>query len=321
MKEKLGIIGSVLAAAIFFGVFYFFSGFWNFTKMGSCLKVSAQEQALVSSEEEMKILQLTDVQFESYLEQSAVFRSIKGVVKNTDPDLIVFTGDVLHNGGRAGHLDAFIDFMDKFQTPWAVVLGNHDYKADVSVEEQCEKYEDSEYCIFRRGTLDDSYGNYYYNLIKDGRIAYSLIFMDSGLNGFTEAQVAWYEETLRAAEAENGGETVPSFAFYHIPTVETAYAAALYENDERIGTGRIGEDVNMQTTDSRFFDTLLELGSTRAVFYGHDHVNDAILNYKGIQLCYGVKTGRTSYYDEALQGGNLITVYASGGFSVERILI
>ena len=36
------------------------------------------------------------------------------------------------------------------------------------------------------------------------------------------------------------------------------------------------------------FDTALELGSTSGFFCGHDHYNNASIEYKGIRLTYGM---------------------------------
>ena len=51
---------------------------------------------------------------------------------------------------------------------------------------------------------------------------------------------------------------------------------------------------------------------------GHDHKNNFSINYKGIRLSYGLKTGYGSYYDRQLVGGTLLTVTDSG-ISLEHI--
>ena len=50
------------------------------------------------------------------------------------------------------------------------------------------------------------------------------------------------------------------------------------------------------------FETMIELGSTEAIFYGHDHVNNIVLEYQGITLCYGYSVDYFAYWQIAKQG-------------------
>ena len=43
------------------------------------------------------------------------------------------------------------------------------------------------------------------------------------------------------------------------------------------------------------FETMQELGSTDSVFVGHDHLNNFSLNYKGIDLNYGMSIDYLAY--------------------------
>ena len=43
------------------------------------------------------------------------------------------------------------------------------------------------------------------------------------------------------------------------------------------------------------FETVLEKGSTQALFYGHDHLNNFVLEYKGIKLVYGHSIDYSAY--------------------------
>ena len=69
------------------------------------------------------------------------------------------------------------------------------------------------------------------------------------------------------------------------------------ENVEHI-TGIIGEEdpyVYCSGIDEELFDTALELGSTTAFFFGHDHYNSMILSYNGIKLSYGYSLDYLAY--------------------------
>ena len=50
------------------------------------------------------------------------------------------------------------------------------------------------------------------------------------------------------------------------------------------------------------FETMLELGSTKAMFYGHDHLNNIVFEYKGIILSYGYSIDYLAYSDIDLVG-------------------
>lgn len=312
-------LSRVLASTVAASSAFFWSGFWNSKKLDTCLTIDKQNHTLIANEPEIKILQITDVQFSDYSEEITAFKAIKNTIDKADPDLIVFTGDNLDNHSKKTHLDSFISYMDGYEAPWALVMGNHDYKSNVPLKEQCEAYEASEYCLFEEGNIENSYGNYSYTITYQNSPVFSLIFMDSKTDGFEKEHVAWYQKTAR--KLKHKSELLPNFLFYHIPTVETVYAAEAYKANEALGDGEINENPDKQTTDVGFFDKVVETGSTKAIFYGHDHLNNAFLNYRGIALCYGLKTGTNSYHRTRLQGGNLITLNVNGEFSVERLYI
>ena len=238
-----------------------------------------------------------------------------------NPDLIVFTGDNLSDNSKVQNLESFIKFMDKFKLPWAVVMGNHDYNSLATMQQQCAMYEQSKYCLFKKGNLQNSNGNYYYNIQFKNQLKFSLIFMDSQVTGFDESQVQWYRQTVCKITEQNNNTVLPSFVFFHIPTLQTVEAVQLYQNNQTTGTGQIREQVCAQEKETGFFDQVVNLNSTKALFYGHDHVNNAVIDYNGIKLCYGLKTGPNSYRDSDLNGGSLITIKSSGNFEIKNVFI
>ena len=317
--QSITFLSRVLASAVAATSTFFWSGFWDSKTLNPCLTIDKQNHTLIANESEIKILQITDVQFSNYYEEVAAFKAIRATIDKADPDLIIFTGDNLDNHSKATHLDSFISYMDGYKAPWALVMGNHDYHSDVSLEEQSQAYEASEFCLFEKGEINDSYGNYSYTITYKNSPVFSLLFMDSKTDGFTKEHVSWYGKTIHSLKQQ--GENLPNFLFYHIPTIETVYAANAYKENEILGDGEMNEAPDKQTTDVGFFDSVVEMGATKAIFYGHDHLNNAFLHYRGIQLCYGLKTGTNSYYRTRLQGGNLITLNVNGEFTVDRIYI
>ena len=47
--------------------------------------------------------------------------------------------------------------------------------------------------------------------------------------------------------------------------------------------------------EEQMFETMLELGSTKAMFFGHDHLNNAVMDYKGIIFSYGYSVDYFAY--------------------------
>lgn len=290
----------------------------NFTAYGTSLVVNEEKQTLSFSGESLKILQLSDVQTSNLVESAIAYPMLKRLVGRTEPDLIVLTGDNISNGSQMVVLDTFIRLMDSFEIPWTLVFGNHDIKSAVSPEDICKAYEESEYCLFKKGNIEQRYGNYFYKIEHDGEVIYSLIFMDSSNSNFTEEQVEWYESSIKEISSDSG-YIVPSFVFYHIPIAETAAAHEAYALDPTIGSGRQISEARVQDVNTGFFEAALALGSTKALFFGHDHRNNTHIYYKGVLFCYATKTGRTVYYEPDSLGGNLITLYSDASFTVERI--
>ena len=90
--------------------------------------------------------------------------------------------------------------------------------------------------------------------------------------------------------------------FYHIPLPEVndawersqageADAIAVpfaVHNGDPAKYGERGEDPCNPKYNSGFFDVILEQGSTTGMYFGHDHINNFIINYKGVDFAYGV---------------------------------
>ena len=290
-------------------------------KYVSCLDVDKTTNTLTTKSEEIKILQLTDTQISSVAESVLMLDIVKKTIKKSKPDMIVLTGDNISDFSTQETAQYLVKFMDSFKLPWALVFGNHDYNSLVSAKDLSSLYETSEYCLYKTGTIEDSYGNYTYTIKKNNKSIYSLIFMDSGKTGFNNKHVEWYENEINKITLQSNGEVVNSMVFFHIPIEEIGLAYNLYQEDTSIGSGVKNEPFCIQDTNVGLFNKALELGSTKAFIFGHDHINNLVLDYKGIKLCYGLKSGKTSYYYATMQGGNLYTITANNQLKIDRIYV
>lgn len=162
-------------------------------------------------------------------------------------------------------------------------------------------------------------------------------------------QVEWYETEINRMNAENraviqsiqgnkkGGlyeqyGTVKTHAFFHIPLVEMADAWTEFsENDFKdtedfkyidgiIAEG--GRKIYCGLGEDELFEKMLELGSTKAIHNGHDHVNSTTFQYKGITFSYGYSIDYFAYsgIDKlgSQRGNTMITLKPDGTFNIDK---
>lgn len=292
------------------------------------------------------VLQITDVHILNDEKKDAkAFKTITAMVEKSNPDMIVVTGDITSEKENYTAFKTFCTFMEKFDIPWAFVFGNHEgldiaYEPDEVLDpgKIADKETLSDYlasldnCIYERGDETvDGMGNYYYNVTdENGKVITSLIMMDSnsydeendGYDHFHENQVEWYERTVKSIAKEvNGDETkvVPSLAFFHIPMQEymTAYDKAK-GTDKRLWGFRFPNEDGTPAVDDGMFEKMVELGSTKGCFAGHDHMNNFEVEYQGIRLSCGLSCDHNIYV-VPLRGGRLIEIKEDGSFTTRAL--
>jgi hypothetical protein len=91
----------------------------------------------------LKIVQISDVHSGSFMNKNAVMKGIEKIM-NEQPDLILFTGDLVND--RADEMADYIDIFNKLKAPMGVysTLGNHDYGDYVRWESQQAKEQNLE---------------------------------------------------------------------------------------------------------------------------------------------------------------------------------
>lgn len=137
----------------------------------------------------------------------------------------------------------------------------------------------------------------------------------TGYEFLAESQIEWYKWAIKGAQKVNGGEMPESIAFFHIaiPEFYTAYIRWKESGyDSQMGFGEKREEVCCPSINSGFFEAVKELGSTKNIVVGHDHINNYSIMYEGVRLTYGLKTGDRCYADEDLNGGTVLTITNNG---------
>ena len=267
---------------------------------------------------------------------------------------VPYTAGTFNNYSGAS---AFANLMESLGVYWSVTFGNHDSEAYSYFDREAvaEFYEKEEYkyCLFQAGPESvDGYGNHVIEVKNsNGIITQAMVLIDSQAyvndtiiesikgtyDNVHENQVAWYETEINRMNAENkelnkDAETVVTHAFFHIPLVEMADAWTEFsengfkdtENfkyvDGIIAEG--GRKIYCGLGEDELFEKMLELGSTKAMYNGHDHVNSTTFQYKGITFSYGYSVDYFAYsgIDKlgSQRGNTMITLKPDGTFNIDK---
>ncbi|MBQ3149896.1 MAG: metallophosphoesterase [Clostridia bacterium] len=295
--------------------------------------------------EDFVVLNLTDVQLndEEIYDKEGIYTEtlIRKLVEEQKPDLITLSGD---NAWATMAYIELIKLIDSFGIPWAPVMGNHDGQRCISEFWAAYLLSQAENCLFRFGPKDMGYGNYIINVTENDHIIHTFFMFDthanddfvkedgstvSGYDHIWDNQKAWYKWAVEGIAAMEG-KTVESTAVMHIPVVEYENAWQSVKMDSEgaefgvidpqyseIASGRRREAVCSSPVNNAFFTLCKDLGSTKNILVGHDHVNDYSVYYDGIRLTYSVKTGFGSYWDGDMIGGTTLSLNSLGNIFVE----
>lgn len=317
---------------------------------------------ITKSTDDFKILHLTDIHIGgslySYTKDMKALKACFAEIEHTQPDLVIVTGDLCFPMGimsmslnNSAPVQQFAAFMRNTGIPWAFTYGNHDTES-MSTLDKTELND-----VYKSLSYKTS-GNLLYPYVQpeimgrnnqlielrnaDGTLNTGLFMIDSnaytgeGINVYDyihDDQVDWYAGEVRRMQAE-AGHTVNSMAFFHIPLQQYKTATELYLAGSDEVTYYYGEnpgDHGGITNDlvccsdypSKLFDTALELGSTTGFFCGHDHYNNASIEYKGIRLTYGMSIDYLAMpgisRETKQRGAELITIHADSSWDSVQI--
>ena len=177
-----------------------------------------------------------------------------------------------------------------------------------------------------------------YESADSDRVAYNVWCFDSGTynpdpqyGGYSYVlpeQLDWYVKTSNALKEANGGKPVPSIAFQHIIPVQIFDALQEVAAGTSGAVGYGGKYYSLPDgTDPEInwlsetpcppgaacepthaeINTMLRQGDVKAVFVGHDHVNNYIVPYEGIDLACS-QSCSFSAYNDLHRGFRVITI-------------
>jgi predicted MPP superfamily phosphohydrolase len=138
----LSWLGIAAGSGLFGSLIYGFSNKYNY----QVKKIALQFPNLPAAFKGLRVIHISDIHSGSFNNKAAVEKGIDKIL-SLQPDLILFTGDLVNN--KAGEMDSYIHSFSKLKAPMGVysVLGNHDYGDYVKWDSEADKAENLQQLI------------------------------------------------------------------------------------------------------------------------------------------------------------------------------
>jgi hypothetical protein len=255
------------------------------------------------------IMQLTDLHLMDDEKDDKTYHLIHTMMNRNHPDFIVFTGDQTMSPHSKKLYTELGKYMDTYQKPYSYVFGNHDTEDGVSYQDLIKSIKSSSSLLYKKCPKSLGYSNMYIEVVNEEKeLLWLIILMDTHIDQYytidkvktwgyasvNDKQIDWYRNLISYYQIKHH-KTIPSLLFMHIPFYE--YKSVDHMNPSF--TGEFNEPTSTPPISCGFFDLIKKLGSTKAVFVGHDHLNDFSFMKDEIMLAYGRVSG---YYEYAMPG-------------------
>lgn len=297
------------------------------------------------------ILNLSDPQLsneeweEGHKKRAILTHTVNELVNAVDPDLITITGDLAWAGHDEAY-DALANFLDSFGKPWAPVWGNHDNQGGAeAVDAVATRYLTHPLCVYEKGDPSLGNGNYVIAIEEEGKVVEGIIMMDTHdrmpyiSEDGTESrkwaklipeQLGWYRGQIEMLQNLDCHDTtvmlhIPIYAYNQAwdaaanPALdpesvkpENSADPANWNDGYKDSFGVKREGVSSYPEDEGMLDLICELGSTKHVVCGHDHVNNYVIKYRGVKLIFSLKAGAGCYWSSSLNGGTVLRITENG---------
>lgn len=318
--------------------------------LSACNKKSQESQIndefTLHMGENFTVLCLPDVQItkEEWAEKNNVYQvaisTITTLVERVKPDFIALLGDLSYGNDQTLYLELG-EFINSFGINWTLVWGNHDQENGLDfLHDIAEKYiAKFDKLIFSIGDKKLGNGNFVVKIKKDNMPVSALFFTDTHstiIENFTTVyakltanQKKWYLNKIKTLKEEGYKDQLISM---HIPlkafdyaftaanayegsasdiTLENSYNPNFWNEGYKDSFGVMRENVAANPSDD-FIETIIQTQMKATVIAAHDHVNNFVINYRGVKLAYALKTGIGCYYNEDLNGGTVVKINENG---------
>lgn len=289
--------------------------------LGVAAALNAQELRF-DKDGNFRIAQFTDIHLTPGNEDSEVRvpEMVKKVVAAENPDLLVFTGDIVTAKPAMKGWESIARMCEEIGIPYAVTMGNHD--PEMTTRDSIYTFLMTQPLFIGEKGPEElaGMGNYVIPVLaSDGSSAPAgLVYcIDSndyspdqekyGYYGWIEhSQIAWYREQSDRYTALNDGIPLPAVAYFHIELPESNIAMKEARMKEEIAKAKAeGRDVrdlvrkmrlqNRAAVNGGIFASFIEKKDVIGVFCGHYHQYDHINEYRGIALGFGRVSGYEAY--------------------------
>ena len=284
-----------------------------------CVSTNAQK-LFFNADSTFKIVQFTDVHYEHENQKSDTTLLLIGRILDAEnPDLIVFTGDIVTSRPVVDGWNVITKFAIDRHIPFAVTFGNHDDEYDLTRSDLAHLI--TQYPLNVNRVREEETGDILNNVLQiygskhrmktkstlyliDSK-AYSTIDGVEGYGWISTETIDWYKKQSSWYTSDNNLQPVPSLAFFHIPLPEYSEA---FDDDKNIRFGDRLEKECAPELNSGMLLAMKEMRDIIGVFTGHDHVNDYIVDYYDIALAYGCFSGWKTTYVPEINGARVIVL-------------
>lgn len=295
---------------------------------------------------DFRILQMGDIHFSQSDLYEEHFKVMDKTVETANADLIVLNGDCFTYADK--HVvDILFSHIDSYNIPWTFTFGNHDdqgYYPDTYIQRLLggKKYS---HVLFKNNEGDKVTGrsNFVIDIVDhqydtNGKLltpslynvyileSHSYNFDDFHYDFIKQDQIDWFKEMAEYFKGDRA-TYVPSSLYMHIPTPEFYEAGELAMNGDPSVTLKMGTTEEFyiggpsEEADLGLFDVFKERGG-QSMSCAHDHTNDSVIEYQGVNLCFGVHSTDRIYCDYAKIGGQVISVgHVDQKLSFENIYV
>ena len=266
------------------------------------------------------ILQLTDIHWSLNTSTSSSKVYLEKVLKETNKhikeqqgdtakiDLVELTGDMFMLA-NSFEVTSFVKFFEEkseeYGFKYASIWGNHDRHGMYSPTWIADVFSKAKNSLYYEPN-DNLYGrsNFMINLVDGNEVKWQIANLDSGAS-FSETaispfrdydyirddQVDWWLEEHKLA-----GEDVPGIAYYHIPQDEnlTLFNKRNEYNNKFFKLEGFADNGNEKYA-SKFLDVAKE-HNLKGAYMGHAHNIDWTVDWDGLRVGLGVKTGTELYF-------------------------
>ncbi|MBQ8642056.1 MAG: metallophosphoesterase [Clostridia bacterium] len=304
-----------------------------------------------NTEKDFLILNLSDPQLgdsewdETHKNYRILTETVKTLIDRVHPDLITVSGDLSWAGNNIAY-EKLASFLDSFQIPWAPVWGNHDNQGGPEViDSVADTYMKHPFCLYEKGDPVIGNGNYIIRIEENGRPVEAILMMDShdrdpyknekGEDTMVWAklipeQLDWYREQIAILTADGYTDTtmimhIPIYAYrdaweaairpgiqFEKLTVADSHTGDCWNEGYKDSFGVRYEGICSYPEDEGAFAVIRELGSTKHIISGHDHVNNFVISHEGVKFIYSLKAGAGCYWNPALNGGTVLRITGTG---------